>query len=317
MVLILAGVFAATVLLVVATHHFVMRQRLASNDLVRQRLSPLTAPPASVVPILKDLRASQLEFLNRALSGKSLTAAINCEIERAGSSQTVGTFVLTSALLGFIGGFLGQRLAGPMIGLALGVLGCTTPLFYLRWKQGRRVKAFETQLPDAIDMLVNAMKAGYSLPAAIKFIGEEVPAPLGPIFARFYDEQRLGVAVRVALGNMRQRMDTLDMRMFITSLLIQRETGGNLAEIMTNLSSLMRERVGIRGQIETLTAEPKLSAIVLAVLPVSLFFIFNLLNRDYIAPLYTTPGGRLLLLYGIVSTVVGYLILRRMGSIDI
>jgi len=316
MFLLLAAVFAATVLLVVATDRFVNRRRLASAELVRDRLSPLAGAPVNVVPILRDTRASQLEFLNRALSGKSLTAAIARELERAGSSQTVGAFVLTSALLGFLGWFIGGRFAA-IIGFAFGLLGFAAPLVYLRWQQGQRLKKFETQLPESIDMLVNAMKAGYSLAAAIKFIGDEMPPPLGPIFARFYDEQRLGVGVRVALENMRQRMDTLDMRMFITSLLIQRETGGNLAEIMTNLSTLMRERVGIRGQIDTMTAEPKLSAIVLTVLPVFLFFMFNALNRDYMQPLYTTPIGRSMLLYGMISTAVGYLLLRRIGAIDI
>jgi tight adherence protein B len=316
MLFVLAAVFAATMLLVVATHRFLNRRRLASADLVRDRLSPLAAAPVNVVPILKDMRASQIEFLNRALSGKSITGAIARQLERAGSSQTVGAFVLTSILLAFLGWFLGSRFAAA-IGVAVGLLGAATPLSYLRWQEGKRLKKFETQLPESIDMLVNAMKAGYSLPAAIKFIGDEVPAPLGPIFARFYDEQRLGVGVRTALENMRQRMDTLDMRMFITSLLIQRETGGNLAEIMTNLSTLMRDRVGIRGQIDTLTAEPKLSAVVLTVLPVFLFFMFNALNRDYMQPLYTTSVGRFILLYGMISTAVGYILLRRIGAIDI
>ena len=126
-----------------------------------------------------------------------------------------------------------------------------------------------------------------------------------------------GVDVRVALQNMRERMDTLDMRMFVTLLLIQRESGGNLSEIMTNLSTLIRERAGIRGQIDTRTAEPRLSAIVLSVLPPTLFLVFNTLNRDYMQTLYTTPVGRWMLVYGTVSTVLGYIVLRRMGNIDI
>ena len=317
MLFVLAGVFVATALLVVATHRFAIRRRLAAAELVRTRLGPVGPAPASVVPILKrELRASQLEFLNRALSGKPVTAAIARELERGGSTQTVGGFVLTCALAGFVAWFLGSRF-GSLIGVALGLLAAATPVFYLRWRQEQRIKKCEAQLPECVDMLVNAMRAGYSLQAAMRFIADETPAPLGPVFARFHDEQRLGVDVRVALQNMRERMDTIDMRMFVTSLLIQRETGGNLSEIMTNLSTLIRERVGIRGQIETLTAEPKLSATVLALLPVVLFFLFNALNRDYVEPLYTTPVGRLLLLYGICSTIVGYVILRKMGKIDI
>jgi len=164
---------------------------------------------------------------------------------------------------------------------------------------------------------VNAMKAGYSLQAAMKFIGEEMSAPLGPEFTRFYDEQRLGMDVRVALNNLATRADTLDMKMFVTALLIQRESGGNLAEVMSNLSSLMRERVALRGEIDTLTAEPRMSAVVLTLLPIALFAAINVMNRDYISTLYTTDSGHTLLIYGGVSIVIGFLVLRRMGNVDI
>ena len=316
MLLVLITVFGATMFLIIAAHRFILRRRLTAAELVRARLAPLEPASASAVRILKERRASQLAFLNRLLTGKPATAVITRELQRAGSEQTVGAFLLTSVLTAFVAWYIGSRFA-LVIGLVLGLLGAATPLFYLRWQQGRRIKKFEAQLPECIDMLVNAMKAGYSLQAAMKFVGDEMPAPLGPVFARFYDEQRLGVDVRLALQNMRDRMDTLDMRMFVTSLLIQRETGGNLSEIMGNLATRMRERAGIRGQIETLTAEPRLSAIVLTLLPPVLFLLFNALNRDYMQPLYTTPFGRALLVYGIVSTTIGYIVLRRMGNIDI
>jgi tight adherence protein B len=161
------------------------------------------------------------------------------------------------------------------------------------------------------------MKSGYSLQAAIKFAGDEMPEPLGPEFARVYDEQRLGMEMRNALFKLQERVDTLDCKMFVTALLLQRETGGNLAEVLTNLSTLMRERVGLRGQIETLTAEPKLSAVILSLMPVALFLIVATLNRDYMSPLWETPGGRLLSLFGVMSVILGYFVLRRIGQIDI
>jgi tight adherence protein B len=270
----------------------------------------------AAVSILKEERASQLELLNRLLAGKSFTATLDKELERAGSKQSVGEFVLLTAVCAAVGFFVAQRL-GVLLALLLAALAAAIPFARIKRQQRKRVQAFEAQLPEAIDMLVNAMRAGYSLQAAMKFIGDEMPEPLGPEFTRFYDEQRLGVEVRLALLHLQERVQTLDLKMFVTTLLIQRETGGNLAEVLTNLSTLMRERVVIRGQIDTLTAEPRLSAIILSILPVAVFFGFSFLNREYMAPLWSTPVGRLLLGYGICSVVVGYTVLRRMGSIDV
>jgi tight adherence protein B len=140
-------------------------------------------------------------------------------------------------------------------------------------------------------MLVNALRAGYSLQAATEFVGNELPAPLGPEFARFYDEQRLGVEVRTALMRLQERVGTYDIRMLVTALLIQRETGGNLGEVLSNIASLIRERVAFRGRVDTLTAEPKMSAIVLALLPVTVFGLLYLSSPDFLQPLLVTPHG--------------------------
>jgi tight adherence protein B len=125
------------------------------------------------------------------------------------------------------------------------------------------------------------------------------------------------VDVRLALNNLAARSDTLDLKMFVTALLIQRESGGNLAEVMTNLSTLMRERVALRGEIDTLTAEPRMSALVLTLLPLGLFAAINIMNREYVSTLYTTATGHALLMYAGVSILVGYFVLRRMGNVDI
>lgn len=315
--LILIAVFAGTMMLVVATYQFVNRQKLVTRDLIQQRLaSDATLSSGPALSILKEERASSLEFLNRLLEGRSFTAELATQLERAGSKQTVGAFLLTVAVAAAIGGLIGHR-AGTLGAIVIGAIGALMPFLNLKRLQRKRTKALEQQLPEAIDMLVNAMKAGYSLQAAMKFIGEEMSEPLGPEFTRFYDEQRLGVDVRLALNNLATRSDTLDLKMFVTALLIQRESGGNLAEVMTNLSTLMRERVALRGEIDTLTAEPKLSAMVLTLLPLGLFGAINIMNREYVSTLYTTPTGHVLLVYGAVSILIGYIVLRRMGNVDI
>jgi len=316
MAIILATVFLGTLLVVVAGYVLVNRRRLAAAEVLRSRLSPMAAAPVEGTSILKDVRASQLAALDRVLAGKTFTESLRRELERAGSRMSVGEFVLLVAVMAVAGLLLGQRIgiaAAPLLAALFAALS----FLQLKRKQRARLKKFEAQLPEAVDMLVNAMKSGYSLQAAMKFVGDEMSAPLGPEFTRLYDEQRLGMEVRNALLNLQDRIDTLDCKMFVTALLIQRETGGNLAEVLTNLATLMRERVGIRGQIDTLTAEPKMSAVVLGLLPPTLFLLISVLNREYLTPLWMTPTGRFMLVYGVISVVVGYFILRKIGQIEI
>ncbi|HEX5437012.1 MAG TPA: type II secretion system F family protein [Gemmatimonadaceae bacterium] len=316
MALVLAAVFLGTVLLIFAGYTLVNHRRLATEDALRERLLPGVMKTGAAPAILKEeQRASQLDVLNRLLADKTFTARVAEQLERAGSRSSVGEFVLLCAVIAGVGALIGMQLdvwAMPVFGL----IGAACPWLYLKHKERVRLKAFDRQLPEAIDMLVNALKAGYSLQAAMKFIGDEMSQPLGPEFIRFYDEQRLGVDVRTALLDMQARTNLLDLKMFVTALLIQRETGGNLAEVMSNISTLMRERVVLRGQLDTLTAEPKLSAVVLALLPVLLFVVFSVLNPKYMQPLYDTTVGHVMLVYAVVSDIVGYLILRKIGDVD-
>lgn len=314
--LILLVVFAGTLLLVVSAYMVLNRRRLAAGDTLRARLGPAVSGDAQATTILKEQRASDIAALDRLLQGKGLTASIERQIEQAGSKLSVGAFILLSLLCAMVGLLIGRRVGGVILPF-LTVAGGAIPYINLKRLQAARLKKFQDQLPEAIDMLVNAMKSGYSLQAAIKFAGDEMPEPLGPEFTRVYDEQRLGMEMRNALLNMQARVDTVDCKMFVTALLLQRETGGNLAEVLSTLATLMRERVGIRAQIDTLTAEPRMSAVVLSLLPVVLFFGLAVLNRDFVAPLWLTPAGRLLLLYGAISLTVGYFVLRRVGQIDI
>jgi tight adherence protein B len=179
------------------------------------------------------------------------------------------------------------------------------------------MKRFEDQLPEAIDMIVNAMRAGFSFQAALKFVGDEVPAPLGDEFTRVYDEQRLGSDIRSALLAMQDRVGTLDAKMFVTSLLIQRETGGNLSEVLGGLATLIRDRVALRGQVDTLTAEPKFSGRVLSLLPVVGFLALFYLNPGMMQPMMTTSTGRMLLMYAVASVVVGYFVLMKIADIEL
>lgn len=314
--LILAVVFFGTLLLVVGGYSWANRRRLSAAEAARQRLRMGLPGDPGAVSILRDDRSSEIPLLNRFLAGRSFTHWAGVELTRAGSNRKVGELVLASIAGAVLGLVLGQRY-GPLPSLLAATLGLFVPYLLLKRQQRRRVAAFEEQLPDALDMLVNALKAGYSLQAGMEFVGRENPPPLGPEFARFYDEQRLGVDVREALLNLQERVGTADVKMFVTSLLIQRETGGNLGEILTNLSNLMRERVAFRGHVATLTAEPKMSARVLSALPVFTFFVLSFINRDLMQLLFSDPSGRFYLTFSAVAVVIGYTVMMRIADIDI
>jgi tight adherence protein B len=212
---------------------------------------------------------------------------------------------------------LGMVLASPIFVVVFGAIGAVLPFMWIKRRQRRRLEAFQAQLPDAIDMLVSAMKAGYSFQAAMNFIGQETPAPLGPEFARFYDEQRLGIDVRSALLSLQTRVDSMDLKMFVTAVLVQRESGGNLGEVLANISDIMRERFALEGELETLTAESRLSARILAALPVLVFLGMFALNPSFMRPMLQQTAGQAMLVLALVSVGLGYLVMVRISDIDV
>ena len=314
-------VFAGTFGLIAGGALFADRKRLAAVRAVRDRLNaPL--PGAEVaegsVRLLRAAdRLSGFALLERALTRWGGTARVTEALRRAGVERTVGEFVLATAAAGATGLVVGDFVAGAVGGLALAALAGTAP-WLLVWRLTKtRVASFEAQLPEALDAIVNSLKAGYSFPAALEFAAGEVPEPLGPELARVRDEQRLGVEARPALAAMADRVGTADMRMFVTTVLVQRETGGNLAELLADLAVLVRDRAAFRGRVAALTAEPRMSAIVLAMLPVTLFGLLFMLNRPYMQPLVNTPFGRLLLIASGTLSVGGYLVMRKLGDVEL
>jgi tight adherence protein B len=313
--LILAIVFFGIVFLIVAVYGVLNREALEATDAAREQLRNGSAGAVASVSILRDDRSSEIPLFNKLLTGRAITTWLAIQLERGGSEQKVGRLLLTCFACAVGGLVLGQRL-GLIASFAFATVGLVLPLLWLQRKRSKRVAAFEAQLPEGLDMLVNALQAGYSLQAAMEFVGREIPAPLGPEFARFYDEQRLGMEVRMALLRLQERIGTIDARMFVTSLLIQRETGGNLGEVLTNLATLMRERVTFRLQLATLTAEPRMSAKVLAALPLAVVLLISAINPAFMRPLIDTPMGHNLIAYAAASVFVGYLVMSRIANVD-
>lgn len=313
--LLLGVIFIAIVGLVIGAYLFLNRRELAAAATARARLhgEDRTVTARSIV---KDETVSHLPVLDRWLRGRGITEQLQERLAQAGSAQKPSVFLLATAILAVTGFLVGGRFGG-IVSLLLAGVGFVAPWVWLGVARRRRIAAFDEHFPDALDMMANAMRAGYSFQAAAHFLGEEVVAPVGPEFARFYEEQRLGIDVRVALLDMQERIDSLNLKMFVTAVLIQRETGGNLTELLGNLSTLMRARVALQGQIETLTAEPKLSARFLAVLPVLLFFTLSAVNPTFMAPFRTSSAGHILLMIAAASVIVGYFVLMKIADIDV
>ncbi len=315
--IVLALVFLGVLFLIVGGFVFLNRRRLGSSDAARVRVGEVGGLIRSKTPvsILRDERVSEIRALNELLSGRGFIIQLEREIARAGSRQRPAEFMLFSVLCGLIGLTVALFVLGGVFAAA-GLLMALVPWVLLRRRQEKRSRQFEVQLPDALELLTNSLRSGYSLQAGMEFVGKETSAPLGPEITRFYEEQRLGIDVRTALVAMQERIGTDDARMFVTALLLQRETGGNLAELLMSISAIIRERLTFRGQVATLTAEPKASARVLAGMPFVMFGILYLMNPEYMQPLLTTPAGHLAIGYALASVVIGYLLMSSIANVE-
>ncbi|MBC7788660.1 MAG: type II secretion system F family protein [Anaerolineae bacterium] len=314
--LVLAAVFISVLAVLVGLYAFVNRRSLTVAAATRARLAAEGGGGVSALTLLKaEDAASDLPFLNRVLSGREWTDEINRQLRRAGASLTPGAFLLMTTIGAVAGMMLGNRLgpAGMVVG---GTLGGAFPYLWLRLRQKRRITQFEEQLPDAIDMLVSAMKSGYSFHSATSFLGQELTPPLGPEFARVYDEQRLGIDARTALLNFQERVGSVDIKMFVTALLIQRETGGNLSEVLNRTGEMMRERMAVKGHLRTLTAEATYSARILALLPLIIFVAMMYIVPDFSRSFVDSRIGQLMLVGATASVIIGYMIMMKIADVD-
>ena len=241
-------------------------------------------------------------------------------IYQSGVEISVGNFLLLS--IGAAGGagcaalmFLPAKLmwAAP---LAAAIFG-TFPYVFIWFKRGRRLKKFASQLPGALDLMAQALRAGQSLPAGIQLVGQQVDGPLGPEFATAYEQQNLGATIVDSLDQMCNRIPDLDLRFFATAVMLQRQTGGDLAEILDKIGKLIRERFQIKGMIQALTGEGRISGAVLLAMPPILFLVMLKLNYKYVMKLFEEPLGHQMLAGAIVMQIVGALWIRKIINIKV
>lgn len=239
-------------------------------------------------------------------------------IDQADIKMTLSQFTMICIGLGLVG-TIGSALSplpiffAPVIGIALFFV----PFIYVKFKRKRRIAKFNAQLPDALEMLSRSLRAGHSLGAGFGLIASEMQDPLASEFGRAFEEQNLGVSLEASLQSMTKRIPNLDLRFFATAVILQRTTGGDLAEILDKIGRLVRARFRLAGQIQALTGEGRLSGIVLLALPPGLFLTMMFLNREYIMKLFTDPMGQWLLGGAIAMQLVGAFVIRKIIDIKV
>ncbi len=188
---------------------------------------------------------------------------------------------------------------------------------WLMLRRRKRLRKFAKQLPDALELIARALRAGHSLASGFHLVSEEMTAPIGVEFQRVFEENNLGIPFDDALNALTDRVPNLDLRFFVTALILQRQTGGDLAEILDKIGELIRDRFRIWGQVQALTGEGRLSGIVLLALPPVLFATVYYLNPDYVGVLFTDPMGKKMLAGGVIMQVLGALVIRKIVNIKV
>ena len=311
----------ALVLLAVVGGYFLLSAGRGEKAEVKRRISLLelrNLQDADVPEFLKKEMLSEVPLLNRLLSRVKIAATIDRRLRQADMKMPVGTFLLLSLVLFFAGIVAGRILHWPAIlSVVVGFALLTVPNIVVNIKRRRRLKRFMNHFPEALEMFARSLRAGHSFTGAIQLVAQEMPDPIGPEFSKVFEEQNLGIPLRQALIGMTDRVDILDVKFFVTAILIQRETGGNLAEIIDKIAYVIRERFRIHGQLKIFTAQARMSGIILSLLPIGVAVVLWIMNPEYLKPLWFEKTGRILIAVAVTMQIFGMLAIRKIIRIKI
>ena len=317
-ILIIGAVFLGVVALIFGV---AMLMRDQSVNQMEDRLNAITGKgkqEAGGLSEVTQLLASQAEGKNAIEKAFANWFNLTLLFEQAEVSMSIASFLTTCLGLALAATF-GSGFAGlnwglaPIVGLFFGVL----PFFWLLFKRRSRFRKFAEQLPEALELVARALRAGHSLAAGFHLVAQESSDPIASEFGRVFEEQNLGMPLEEALTNLTERIPNLDLKFFATAVILQRQTGGDLAEILDKIGNLIRERFKIWGQVQALTGEGRLSGIVLLALPPVLFITVYRMNPDYLMLLFTDELGKKMLIAGVVSQLVGALVIRKIINIRV
>jgi tight adherence protein B len=291
--------------------------RLIKERLANERQTPQRAPEEELA-LLRDEQLSQIPALDDLLRRSSRVADLQKMLVQGGIAMRAGNFLGFSALAGLaatvVAYALSKRVEVAWVALLVGFL---LPYSYASFRRNQRFEKFEELFPEAIDTLARAVRAGHAFTTALEMITNEVGEPVSGEFRQLYEEQKFGMPVRDALINLTERMPLVDVKFFVTAVMLQRETGGNLAEILDNLSYVIRERFKIQRQVRVYTAQGRLTMALLMGMPPIIVIVMIVLNPSFIRPLFSDPIGHTLLVVGIILQTVGYFVIRKIIRIQV
>jgi tight adherence protein B len=315
------SVFLIAALLIAATG-------TGASERVKQTLSRLEAVLVTesnkgedkdeLIDLQKKELLSSIPFLNRILLQLEIAPTLRRILYQADLKWTPGGLLLMSVTAWAVSSYLLYLRTGTFFfSVLLGLVPGGVPFVYVLHKRSKRFLKFEQELPGALDLMVNGLRGGHSLVSVLGLVAREIPEPIGPEFRICFDEQNYGLELRTALDNLAVRVPLQDVRIIVTAILIQKETGGNLAEVLEKCAQIIRERFRLKKEIRTRTAQGRLTGWILSFLPAALTFLLYLLNPDVISLLWKRPMGLKMMYSGLVMMVIGALIIRKIVRVRV
>jgi tight adherence protein B len=295
---------------------------LLAERRLRKRLEDLSAGPVGAdlgdAKLVMRPELGPLPAIERLMARTSAGLSLTRLIEQAGMRTTPSAVLLISAALAGTAGLVALLFTGQwMIVLVAAAIGGILPTGFLVHRRSVRLRRFEEQFPEALDLLSRALRAGHAFQSGLGMVADELKAPVGPEFKKTFDQQNYGLPLRDALNQMTERIPLLDVRFFVTAVLIQRETGGNLSEILDNLAHVVRERFKILRQVRVHTAHGRFTGFVLLSLPAALAVLLTFINPDHMGLLFTERMGQIMLVVAIVMQAIGFVWIRKVIKIEV
>ena len=315
------GIFITIVLVFEGCYYFVYSRSRGAKDQqrVKERLQSWTERPdlnTTSGLVLKNTY-SEIPWLNALLAKlkeRQYAGRLAKVHEQAKTPYSLAVYVLASVFLAVLGGLLGNRMTfgQPYIMLGCAGSGLLLPWGYLYYRKWQRLGEIHRQLPDALELTGRALRSGHALFVGMKMVGSEMKDPIAGEFQRSFDEISMGVSVPESMTHLADRVELLDVKFFVTSVNIQRETGGNLAEIIDSLGRLIRKRFELKLRIKALSAEGRISAAILLSLPFGMAVVLHFINPEYLEPLFTDPMGQKMVAVAVTMMILGGIVMKRM-----
>jgi tight adherence protein B len=278
---------------------------------LKRRLQTLGSPTGGI-QLLRERRVASSQLMHDLLSGLGFVEDLERLLEQTDSTSTVAGLLFKTIALGVIGVGLSFILRHPLLALLLGPFFAAIPMLIVLSRRAERATKISEQLPETLDMMARAVKAGHALPASFKLVAQECPPPIAIEFGKAYEQQNLGLSLEAALQNVTERVPSnLDLKLFAVSVKIQKETGGNLVEMLENIANTLRERFKFHSKLRTLTAEGRISGLILGALPIVVAILISVMNPAYIAELGHGFGLGILVI-AVVMWFIGVLWIRAL-----